>query len=116
MIPDTFAPLPTSAFEREADEERTKLIGRTATGIGFLIVAVLLLWIPVVSIVGLVLGALGVIFLARGADLFGYRHTMSVWISVLIFAVAYYRAFFLVDRGLLSALTKPAPAPPDPGL
>ena len=84
-------PLPASApspMEREVAEDRNRMIERTESGLALLILAALLLWIPVIEIGGLFVGAIAVILITLGAQAFGWRHQMLVWTSVLLFILA----------------------------
>ena len=84
-------PLPASApspMEREVAEDRNRMIERTESGLALLILAALLLWIPVIEIGGLFVGAIAVILIILGAQAFGWRHQMLVWTSVLLFILA----------------------------
>src|SRR5436309_15386817 len=85
------SPLPASApgpIGREAAEDRNRMIDRTESGLALLVLAALLLWIPVVEIGGLFVGAIAVILIILGAEAFGWRHQMLVWASVLLFILA----------------------------
>jgi hypothetical protein len=83
--------LPTPRVSLTIDErvERVRQISRTKTGILLLIVAVLLGWIPYIQFLGLFVGAVGVILIILGSHAFGPRHTTLVWLSVVIFIVAF---------------------------
>src|SRR5437762_11769711 len=92
------SPLPASApgpIEREAAEDRNRMIDRTESGLALLILAALLLWIPVIEIGGLFVGAIAVILIILGAQAFGWRHQMLVWTSVLLFILAQVAGLFL---------------------
>ena len=60
-------------------------ITRTKTGLGLLVVAVFLLWIPVIEYLGLVVGAIGAILMILGRRPFGERHETLAFVSVLLF-------------------------------
>src|SRR5436853_4924964 len=93
------SPLTASApgpMEREVAEDRNRMIDRTESGLLLLILAALLLWIPVIEIMGLIVGAIAVILLILGAQAFGWRHQMLVWTSVLLFILAQIAGLVLV--------------------
>jgi hypothetical protein len=68
--------------------ERARQISRTKTGILLLTVAVLLDWIPYIQVLGIFIGAVGVILIILGSQAFGPRHTTFVWLSVVLFIVS----------------------------
>src|SRR5437773_9982363 len=93
------SPLPASApgpIEREVAEDRNRMIDRTESGLALLILAALLLWIPVIEIGGLFVGAIAVILIILGAEAFGWRHPMLVSASVPLFILAHIRALHLI--------------------
>jgi len=105
------SPLPASApgpIEREAAEDRNRMIDRTESGLALLILAALLLWIPVIEIGGLFVGAIAVILIILGAEAFGWRHQMLVWASVLLFILAQIAGFVLVGSFASSVRSAPS--------
>ena len=64
-------------------------VSRTQTGLVLLAIAVLLSWIPLVEFLGLLAGAVGVIFILLGRGPFRMRHEVLVWASVGIYVLAY---------------------------
>ena len=78
-------PAPPAGGSRAA---RVRLLERTKLGIAFLIVSVLLQWIPIIQYLGLLLGAIGVIFILLGSEAFRRQHLWLVLISILIYILA----------------------------
>ncbi len=75
--------------------DRTAL-SRTKTGLALLILAVFLLWIPVIEYLGLLLGAIGAILMILGRRPFGARHETLVWASVILFILTYAAEFVVL--------------------
>lgn len=95
-MPSSRSPIegPTSSAE-SSDPARQKKVQRTGTGILLLILAVLLQWIPLVEIVGLIVGAIGVVLIILGADAFPQRHARFVWTSVSLYLIGFLAALVL---------------------
>src|SRR5438046_10343265 len=105
------SPLPASApgpIEREVAEDRNRMIDRTESGLALLILAALLLWVPVIEIGGLCVGAIAVILIILGAEAFGWRHQMLVWASVLLFILAQIAGFVLIGSFASSVRSAPS--------
>src|SRR5206468_1710998 len=81
---------------------------RTESGLALLILSALLLWIPVIEIGGLFVGAIAVILIILGAEAFGWRHQMLVWASVLLFILAQIAGFVLVGSFASSVRSAPS--------
>ncbi len=75
--------------------EQERRIGWTRTGLGLLILAILLQWIPVIEFLGLMLGALGIVDLLRGCGAFGQRHRLLLGAAMILFVSAEVTAFGL---------------------
>jgi hypothetical protein len=68
--------------------ERAKRIERTKSGLVLLAFATLLMWIPVIQLLGFVIGAIAVILILLGASAFGPRHVTLAWVAVIVFTGA----------------------------
>jgi hypothetical protein len=64
------------------------MVDRTRAGLGLMALAVLLSWIPIIELVGFVIGAIAAILLVLGAPAFGPRHGRLVWAAVILFVGA----------------------------
>lgn len=70
-----------------ADYERSRQVDRTKTGVLLLLIGSLLSWIPVISIIGLLLIFIGVILVILGRRAFGAEHSRNVILSIVLFSV-----------------------------
>ncbi len=80
---------------------------RTRTGIWLLIAATLLSWIPYISVLGLILGAVGVLLIILGRGVFGGMHYTYPVAAAVIF-VAGTAAVILLVMGFASTLVSEA--------
>jgi len=69
------------------DAERRKQIDRTKTGVLLLLIGTLLQWLPLISIVGVILLLVGAILVILGRKAFGPAHARKVVISILLFFI-----------------------------
>lgn len=83
--------------------EREATIWTARTGIEILILAILLIWIPVLEYLGYLIGAAGAIQVFRGAHAFGRRYQRAVGFSIAVFAAAAVVAFAL-DQDFVYAM------------
>lgn len=77
-----------------------KEIERTRTGVTFLIVAVLLLWIPYIQYLGDLLAIIGGILIIMGRDAFGSRHSRNVILTIVIYIIG-----ILIEVGIVLDFT-----------
>jgi len=84
------------------DQERQ--VSETRTGLQVLMVAVLLQWIPLIEYLGLMVGAIGILYIVRGRRAFGLRHERLVWVSIILFVATELTAFNL-DQEFGNALS-----------
>lgn len=69
------------------EERRQREISRTSTGILFMIVALLISWIPYVNIIGSILAIVGGFLIILGRAAFGANHSRNVWIAAALFII-----------------------------
>src|SRR2546427_10291171 len=69
------------------DAERRKQIDRTKTGVLLLLIGTLLQWLPLISIIGVILLLVGAILVILGRKAFGPAHARKVMISILLFFI-----------------------------
>ncbi len=98
-------PLDLSALVAgRAPTEHEKEVWATRTGIQLLVLAILLQWIPLIEYLGLMVGAIGILYVVRGRRVFGPRQERLIWASVILFVAAEVAAFAL-DQEFGYALT-----------
>lgn len=91
----------TKALAEEIDSESRRNVTRTKTGIGLLIIAVLIMWIPYIDIIGFLVGAVGAILIILYRGTFGGRHEVYTIAAFVIFLVGF--IVELVSIGFLTA-------------
>ncbi len=109
MEPRPLPTTPPNEPESAAPPNRRAQASRTETGLLLLALAILVQQVPVVSVLGLLLGTIGAILLILGAPAFGGRHETLVWVSVFLFVGAQV-AMFALAGSLASSINAQAGA------
>ncbi len=95
------------ANARQASDKKS--VERTKTGTILVIVAVLLSWVPLLDYLGLLLGAIGVILIILGSEVFGGHHHGMAILAVVVFLIGFLTAL-LAAAGIASSVGTASPS------
>lgn len=92
--PGYLAPGPYPAIPAPTDYRRQEHVDRTKTGLLLLMIGALLGWLPYgISVIGLVMSAIGAILVILGRKAFGARHARFVIVAIVLFVAGILIAF-----------------------